>query len=277
MWDNTIKCGTSGYLNFSFSHQHCLPYQETTGKTPAKLMLGRQLHRPLERLILGLPALVQPSYNWRNRTYEVNSRMKVQQARQIPDITIWRKDVCIRRHPLSLASNKCSAKIAHKWLTKRPAKIKKLKMGPINFTVRWGDPLKTENVNVVNLKCWYRLYPPRSFLQEILARLITWCYDIQEGSLQCFFPIWGAGIPAFSGMLSVPNISDVLPSSIPADGLWMVEHIDISWLSLFCIGYSLQQTSNSWNNFKDTTLRLTILLIRLILSLFILPRWTERL
>lgn len=40
-------------------------YQETTGKTPAELMLGRQLHGPLERLVHRPTAHI--TY-WRDRT-----------------------------------------------------------------------------------------------------------------------------------------------------------------------------------------------------------------
>ncbi|RXN06212.1 collagen triple helix repeat containing [Labeo rohita] len=41
--------------------------QETTGKTPDELMLGRQLHGPLERLIHRPPTPDQPSYNLLDR------------------------------------------------------------------------------------------------------------------------------------------------------------------------------------------------------------------
>lgn len=61
-------------------------YQETTGKTPAELKLGRQLHGLLERLIFRPPAPDQASYHLLERqnimAEEVKSRMKVQQARQ---------------------------------------------------------------------------------------------------------------------------------------------------------------------------------------------------
>ncbi|KAL0152230.1 hypothetical protein M9458_051953 [Cirrhinus mrigala] len=146
-------------------------YQETTGKTPAELMLGRQLHGPSERLIHKPPTPAQPSYNLLERqnimAEEVKSRMKVQQARQARYYNTRRKDtqfhsgdlVWIRTHPLSSAPNKYSAKLAPKW--EGPAEIIK-KIGPINYTVRWGDPPKTENMNVVNLKRWYGCSPPTS-------------------------------------------------------------------------------------------------------------------
>ncbi len=114
-------------------------YQETTGKTPAELMLGRQLHGPLERLVHRPTAPDQPSYNVLERqnfmAEEVKSRMKVQQARQARYYNTRRKDaqfhsgdlVWIRTHPLSSASNKYSAKLAPKW------------EGPAEIIKKWGQ------------------------------------------------------------------------------------------------------------------------------------------
>ncbi|KAI2645976.1 hypothetical protein H4Q32_025338 [Labeo rohita] len=77
-------------------------YQETTGKTPAELMLGRQFHGPLERLIHRPPTPDQPSYNLLERqnimAEKVKSRMKVQQARQARYYNTRRKDAQFQTH-----------------------------------------------------------------------------------------------------------------------------------------------------------------------------------
>ncbi len=138
--------------------------QETTGKAPAELMMGRQLSGPLERLIQHPPAPDQVAYDLlekQNRmAEEVKRRMADQQIRQARYYNAQRKDaqfqpgdlVWVRSHPVSSASNKFSAKLAPKW--EGPAKIIK-KLGPMNYTVSWGSPLKTDSLNVVNLKRWY--------------------------------------------------------------------------------------------------------------------------
>lgn len=61
-----------------------------------------------------------------------------------------------KNHPLSKASNIFSAKLVLKW--EGPVEIKS-KTGPINYTVCWGNPRKTDVFNVVNLKRYYRRSP----------------------------------------------------------------------------------------------------------------------
>lgn len=127
-------------LRFAINTAH----QETTGRTPAELMLGRQLLGPLERLILKPPTPDQTSYNLLERqniiAEEVKQRVGVQQARQARYYNSRRKDaqfqpgdlVWIKTHPLSSASNKFSAKLEPKW--EGPAEIIK-KMWPINYSL----------------------------------------------------------------------------------------------------------------------------------------------
>ncbi|KAL0151927.1 hypothetical protein M9458_052779, partial [Cirrhinus mrigala] len=134
--------------------------QESTGKTPAELMLGRQ--------VLG-PSPDQPAYSLVERqnimVEEVKSRMRMSQAKQAKYYNYSRKNaqfqpgdlVWLKTHPLSSASNKFSAKLAPKW--EGPAEIKS-KTGPINYTVCWGNPPKTDVINVVNLKQYYGRLPP---------------------------------------------------------------------------------------------------------------------
>lgn len=79
-------------LRFAINTAH----QETTGRAPAELMLGRQLHGPLERLILKPPTPDQASYNLveRQKTMaeEVKHRVGVQQSRQARYYNARRKD-----------------------------------------------------------------------------------------------------------------------------------------------------------------------------------------
>uniref|UniRef100_A0A3P9MP57 Gypsy retrotransposon integrase-like protein 1 n=1 Tax=Oryzias latipes TaxID=8090 RepID=A0A3P9MP57_ORYLA len=144
--------------------------QETTGKTPAELALGRNLYGPLQRLIYKPPSpQQQATYNLVERQQqlaeEVKRRVGVHQARNAKYYNTRRKDahflpgdlVWVRSHPLSKATEKFSAKLAPKW--EGPAKIIK-KLGPINYRVIWGDPQKKEDtVNVVNLKTYHGVFP----------------------------------------------------------------------------------------------------------------------
>lgn len=118
-------------------------HQETAGRAPAELMLGRQLHGPLE-LILRPPTPDQAAYTLverqNNMAEEVKLRVEVQQTRQASYYNARRKDaqfkagdlVWIRTHPISSASSGFSAKLAPKW--EGPAEVIK-RMGPINYTV----------------------------------------------------------------------------------------------------------------------------------------------
>ncbi|KAL0150103.1 hypothetical protein M9458_054530, partial [Cirrhinus mrigala] len=143
--------------------------QESTGKTPAELMLGRQVLGPLERLIHRPPSPDQAAYSLVERqnimAEEIKSRMRMSQAKQAKYYNYRRKNaqfqpgdlVWLKTHPLSSASNKFSAKLAPKW--EGPAEIKS-KTGPINYTVCWGNPPETDVINVVNLKRYYGCLPP---------------------------------------------------------------------------------------------------------------------
>lgn len=176
--NRTLKTMIASYVG-QYHHlwDHWLPefrfainsaYQETTGKTPAELMLGRQLQGPLERLIHKPPTPDQTAYNLVERqtkmAEEVKCRVDVQKGKQTRYYNYRRKDVqfqpgdlvWIRTHPLSSASDEYSAKLVPKW--EGPAEVIK-RMGPINYTIHWGNPPKTDNFNMVNLKCWYSCSP----------------------------------------------------------------------------------------------------------------------
>lgn len=138
--------------------------QETTGCTPAELMVGRQIHGPLERLIHLPPSPEQASYTVLDRQHylqqEVVQRMRMNQAKQAKYYNLKRKDVqfkvgdlvWLKTHPLSSAVSKFTSKLAPKW--EGPGVITKRK-GPINYSVSWGDPPRTDCFNVVNLKRFY--------------------------------------------------------------------------------------------------------------------------
>ncbi len=91
--------------------------------------------------------------------------MRMSQAKQARYYNYRRKNVqfqpgdlvWLNAHPLSSASNKFSAKLAPKW--EGPAEIKS-KTEPVNYTVCWDNPPKTDVMNVVNLKRYYGRSPP---------------------------------------------------------------------------------------------------------------------
>ncbi len=132
-------------------------------------MLGRQVLGPLDRLIHRPPSPDQAVYSLVERqnilAEEVKNRMRMSQAKQARYYNYHRKYVqfqpgdlvWLKTHPLSSASNKFSAKLVPKW--EGPAEIKS-KIGPINYTVCWGNPPKTVVINVVNLKHYYGCSPP---------------------------------------------------------------------------------------------------------------------
>lgn len=82
--------------------------------------------------------------------------MRMSQAKQARYYNCSRKNaqfqtgnlVQIKTHPLSSSSSKFSGKLAPKW--EGPAEIKS-KTGPINYTVCWSNPPRTDVFNVVNL------------------------------------------------------------------------------------------------------------------------------
>ncbi|KAL2083767.1 hypothetical protein ACEWY4_021540 [Coilia grayii] len=143
--------------------------QETTGRTPAELALGRTLKGPLERLICQPPSPAQhAAYSLVERQQkmaeEVKRRVGLHQARQARYYNSRRKDaqfqqgdlVWVRSHPLSKASDKFSAKLAPKW--EGPATVVR-KLGPVNYRVKWSNPQKEDTINVVNLKRFYGVLP----------------------------------------------------------------------------------------------------------------------
>lgn len=137
---------------------------ESTDRTPAELVLGRQLNGPLERLIHHSPNPSHPSYSVIERQNQLNEEVKRSmrnaQLRQARHYNAHRKDaqfqvgdlVWVRAHPLSKASDYFSAKLAPRWIG--PAKVEK-KLGPVNYRVRWIPDDKEETVNVVNLKQYF--------------------------------------------------------------------------------------------------------------------------
>lgn len=142
---------------------------ETTNKTPAELTLGRPLQGPLERLINYSPNPSQFSYSIIERQQllaeEVKRSVRKAQLRQARYYNTHRRDVhfqvgdlvWVRAHPLSKASDYFSSKLAPRW--SGPARVK-MKLGPVNYRVRWIHPDdKEDTVNVVNLKPFWGTLP----------------------------------------------------------------------------------------------------------------------
>ncbi|MGH0151380.1 UNVERIFIED_CONTAM: hypothetical protein FKN15_026540 [Acipenser sinensis] len=143
--------------------------QETTGFTPAELMLGRVLKGPLDRLVSKSPSPGESSYSVLERQAGiaklVRERVKEAQGRQAKSYNARRRGVIfsegdlvwVRSHPISDASVFFSAKLAPKW--SGPASVIK-KLGPVNYRLKWVDrPEKVETVNVVNLKPYFGVLP----------------------------------------------------------------------------------------------------------------------
>ncbi len=154
-------------LRFAINSAH----HESTGVTPAQLMLGRSLKGPLERLLYKPPSPNQAAYSLLDRQRrladEVAHRVGVQRARQARYYNAWHKDaqfkpgdlVWFRSHPISSAPNRFSAKFAPKW--EGPARVEK-KLGTVNYRISWGSPGRADNINVVNLKRYYGPIPSMS-------------------------------------------------------------------------------------------------------------------
>lgn len=154
-------------LRFAINSAH----HESTGITPAQLMLGRSLKGPLERLLYKPPSPSQAAYSLLDRQRrladEVAHRVGVQRARQARFYNARHKDaqfkpgdlVWFRSHPISSAPNRFSAKFAPKW--EGPARVEK-KLGPVNYRISWGSPGRADNINVVNLKRYYGPIPSMS-------------------------------------------------------------------------------------------------------------------
>lgn len=143
--------------------------QKSTGKTPAELMLGRSVLGPLERLIHRPPSPDKTAYALMEGqniiAEEVKQRMRMSQAKQARYYNYRRKNVqfqsgdlvWLKTHLLSNAYNKFSAKLVPKW--EGPAEVKS-RTGPVNYKVYWGNPPKTDVINVVNMKRYYGRSPP---------------------------------------------------------------------------------------------------------------------
>lgn len=138
---------------------------ETTGATPAKLALGRELMGPLERLVHRAPSPNTLAYqNIQTHTRlreEVETHVGASKARQARYYNARRRDVhfavghlvWVRSHPLSKASDKFTSKLAPKWVG--PVKVEK-KLGPVNYQIRWmTDKGKVDTVNVVDMKPFF--------------------------------------------------------------------------------------------------------------------------
>uniref|UniRef100_A0A3B3WD19 Gypsy retrotransposon integrase-like protein 1 n=1 Tax=Poecilia mexicana TaxID=48701 RepID=A0A3B3WD19_9TELE len=143
---------------------------ETTGKSPAELMLGRQLQGPLERMIAKPPSPQQTVYKLLERHNEMKEEVKrkvgISQTRQAKYYNARRRGaqfrpgdlVWVRSHPLSKAIDNFSAKLAPKW--SGPATVRK-QLGPVNYQLQWKDQYQeTDTVNVVNLKPYFGVQPP---------------------------------------------------------------------------------------------------------------------
>uniref|UniRef100_A0A3B3BX27 Gypsy retrotransposon integrase-like protein 1 n=1 Tax=Oryzias melastigma TaxID=30732 RepID=A0A3B3BX27_ORYME len=160
-WDQWIK-------EFRFAVN--TSFHETTGKSPAELLLGRTLKGPLERLIATSPTPQQFQYTFIERQKkmieEVKRRVERCQARQAKYYNTRRRSaqlqpgdlVWVRTHPLSKASENFSAKLAPKWAG--PATIMR-RLGPLNYQIQWMGPnKKVDTINIVNLKPYFGVQPP---------------------------------------------------------------------------------------------------------------------
>lgn len=98
---------------------------------------------------------------------EVARRAGLQRARQARYYNARHKDAQFKpgdlvwfcSHPISSAPNRFSAKLAPKW--EGPARLEK-KLGPVNYSIRWGSPEKADSINIVNLKRYYGPIPTMS-------------------------------------------------------------------------------------------------------------------
>lgn len=134
---------------------------ETTGVSPASLMVGRHIKGPLERLISVTPSPSTLQYTTIHRQHMlqklVHRHTGLARARQARYYNERRRAVhyavgdlvWVRAHPLSKAATKFSAKVAG------PAKVEKV-LGPLNYSIRWlSDENRIDTVNVVNMKPYF--------------------------------------------------------------------------------------------------------------------------
>uniref|UniRef100_A0A3P9JTM2 Gypsy retrotransposon integrase-like protein 1 n=1 Tax=Oryzias latipes TaxID=8090 RepID=A0A3P9JTM2_ORYLA len=158
-WDQWVK---------EFRYAINSAYQETTGKSPAELTLGRVLKGPLERMISSPPLPNSPAYTLverqQNLINQVKQRVNKCQSRQARYYNTRRRDaqfqpgdeVWIRAHPLSDAANSFSAKLAPKWTG--PAHVVR-RLGPLNYQIQWEETKKSDSVNVVSMKPYFKSNP----------------------------------------------------------------------------------------------------------------------
>ncbi len=140
-------------------------WQESTGFTPAEVMMGRKLKGPLERVIAKTPDPDSPVYPVLERYKEliqtVQRNVERAQEKQRHYYNLRRRQalfqvgdlVWVRTHPLSRANEGFMAKLAAKW--KGPAKVIKC-LGPVNYSVSFvDDPDHVDSYHVQNLKPFY--------------------------------------------------------------------------------------------------------------------------
>lgn len=140
-------------------------WQESTGFTPAEVMMGRKLKGPLERAIAKTPDPDSPVYPVLERYKEliqtVQRNVERAQEKQRHYYNLRRRQalfqvgdlVWVRTHPLSRANEGFMAKLAAKW--KGPAKVIKC-LGPVNYSVSFvDDPDHVDSYHVQNLKPFY--------------------------------------------------------------------------------------------------------------------------
>ncbi len=156
-----IVTGISGYQSSG------LPWQESTGFTPAEIALGRKLKGPIERALTKPP---NPSNLESGETTVERQESLIQlvketvqraQAKQRHYYILRRKQakykegdlVWVRTHPLSKADDGFMAKLSPKW--KGPAKVCKC-LGPVNYTIYFIDnPDILDTFHVQNSKSIY--------------------------------------------------------------------------------------------------------------------------
>lgn len=137
-------------------------WQESTGFTPAEVMLGRKLKGPLERAVLKSPDPDNPAYpileKYKELIQTVKRNIARAQEKQRHYYNLRRRPahfqvgdwVWVRTHPLSRASDGFMAKLAAKW--KGPARVIKC-LGPVNYSVSFvDDPDQVDSFHVQNLK-----------------------------------------------------------------------------------------------------------------------------
>lgn len=140
-------------------------WQESTGFTPAEVMLGRKLKGPLERAIPKSSDPDSPAYPILEKSKEllqtVQRNVERAQSKQRQYYNLRRQQVhfqvgdlvWVRTHPLSRADEGFMAKLAAKW--KGPAKVVKC-LGPVNYSVSFVDqPENVDSFHVQNLKPYF--------------------------------------------------------------------------------------------------------------------------